>query len=125
VTPLQLAVAYAALANGGTVLRPHVVPVLGPVPGRPLDAAGADLNEYIHEIDTALRAGPLGPSIAGLVSRGHPRDPAIADDLWFAGWFPADRPEVAVVIHAKGADKPVVQSIAADVIHAVSEGGHW
>src|SRR5206468_10770486 len=32
-TPLQLAVAYAALANGGTVVRPHVA-------GAVLDASG-------------------------------------------------------------------------------------
>ncbi len=59
--PLQMAVAYAAIANGGTIVTPHVGMQVD-------DAAGRVLQEF----DPPPRApGPHGPRLPG----GYPRRP--------------------------------------------------
>jgi penicillin-binding protein 2 len=129
VTPIQVAVAYAALANGGTVLEPRVVAGGAPVAKRTVDVRADDLAR----VRAALRDSPLGPAAAGILAHA-PRpsgsraaaggsDVPMTEDTWFAGFAPADAPVVAVVIHGKGAGKDQVQAIAAATIHAALEGG--
>ncbi|HTU95492.1 MAG TPA: penicillin-binding transpeptidase domain-containing protein [Solirubrobacteraceae bacterium] len=72
VTPLQLAVAYAALANGGTVVRPHlgaaivtpggsVVQTIDPAPVRHLAVNQGDLATVRHGLHEAAQS-PGGTS---------------------------------------------------------------
>jgi penicillin-binding protein 2 len=111
VTPLQMAVAYAALANGGTVVRPHVAQaVLGPhrkvlrfPPARKLK-----LHDVWAIRDGLFRAahGATGTSAAIFGSfpvpvagkTGTAQDPHGDDDSWYASWAPAGNPRYVVVV---------------------------
>ncbi|HZR93305.1 MAG TPA: penicillin-binding protein 2 [Gaiellaceae bacterium] len=114
VSPLQLAVAYAALANGGTIVRPHL--------------ARAVLDEHEH-VTRRLRFPPrahlrlvdAGAIRAGLYSAAHDPGgtsagvfadfpvpvagktgtaemPTGSDTSWYASWAPAGRPRAVVVV---------------------------
>ncbi len=126
-TPLQMAVAVAAIANGGTRWRPYVIDAVLDAEGRELvrsepEAAGrlglsgstlALLKEGM--VDAAMRVSPVrgtaagvfGPSFErrwGVTVAGktgtHERDPAsgLADDGWFVCFAPAESPEIVVVV---------------------------
>ena len=114
VTPLQLADAYAGIANGGKVMTPHVLKqVLGP-DGRPVliykpkvafdsKCSGSNL--------AAMRAALLAVTQTGTgkgAFRGFPVEVAgktgtaqVAgkdDYAWFVGYAPADQPKYAVAV---------------------------
>jgi penicillin-binding protein 2 len=67
VTPLQLAVAYAAIANGGKVMRPRVVREV-------LDERGNVIDEFLPE---ELSDVELSPVVLGLIQEAlaHVTDP--------------------------------------------------
>lgn len=124
-TPLQMAVAAAAVANGGTVYRPRLVK-------RVLDGGGETVLEYQPEVvneagvkEQTLRlvregmvevvngprgtgkkarlpdvlvAGKTGTSqfIAGTRGKGTALPRQFRDHAWFIAFAPADAPEVAV-----------------------------
>ncbi len=114
VTPLQLAVAYAAFANGGTLVRPHVAKAV-------LDPAGHAVEQIavkprgtvklvgLQEIrDGLYRAanepggtsysvfGDFTPQIAG--KTGTAEAPPGSDHSWYASWAPAAHPKYVVVV---------------------------
>jgi penicillin-binding protein 2 len=131
VTVMQVAMAYVALANGGTLFVPHLVEKVVGKNGRvvvayePKVAAHVDTAPEILDVihrgmwkvtnEPGGTAYPYGHSdivsIAGksgtaevrsrqrqkpqLEVRGwHPT----RSHAWFAGWAPAERPEVAIVV---------------------------
>src|SRR5581483_9830410 len=111
VTPLQLAVAYAALANGGTVVRPHVgQAILGPhrrvlrfppvrrVALREVWAIRQGLFQAAHGSTGTSTAvfGDFRVPVAG--KTGTAQDPHGSDDSWYASWAPADHPRYVVVV---------------------------
>jgi penicillin-binding protein 2 len=114
ITPLQLAVAYSALANGGTVLRPHVGKAILDETNRPLWRMKFRPVRRLHLVDLAtIRDGlysaahdPGGTSaaifgrfpvpIAG--KTGTAQVPSGSDDSWYASWAPAYNPRVVVVV---------------------------
>jgi len=114
VTPLQLAVAYSALANGGAVVRPHVAnAVVGAngrsprhlrfVPRRRLHLTGADtirrgLYDAAHAGNGTSTAvfGSFPVPVAG--KTGTAQTPEGSDHSWYASWAPAGRPRVVVVV---------------------------
>ena len=118
ITPLQLAMAYAAIANGGTVYQPQVAKAI-------LSSRG----EVVQQFDPVVRgevAAPEGTfdflraSLAGVTSEGTGRVPfegfpldeipiasktgsaqVFSDNsttAWFASFAPADDPQYAVVM---------------------------
>jgi penicillin-binding protein 2 len=112
VTPLQLAVAYAALANGGTVVRPHVGDALldstGKVtrrlrfpPVRRLSlpdvwAIRQGLYSAAHEGTSASVFSSFPIPVAG--KTGTAETGTGADHSWYASWAPADDPQIVVVV---------------------------
>jgi penicillin-binding protein 2 len=110
VSPLQLAVAYATIANGGTVVTPHVgqAVVRGSVakpvhfePQRKLklvdvDAIRQGLYEAAHVGTSAAVFSTYPVPVAGKTGTAE-SGPGRDDHSWYASWAPAGHPEVVVV----------------------------
>jgi penicillin-binding protein 2 len=113
VTPLQLAVAYSALANGGTVVRPHVADAI--LRGESVQLLKFKPVRKVKLVDQwAIRDGlyqaahsPNGTSASlfanfpvpvagktGTAESGVGR----SDHSWYASWAPANHPKVVVVV---------------------------
>jgi len=151
VNVLQLALAYGALANGGTLYRPQVVrsietsdgTVVQDFPPRvrrmvevdqpKLDLVRAAMVDVVLDKKGTAHAGRIeGVDLAGKtgtaqVSQLAPRGSDQAnveyfnrDHAWFAGFAPAQSPEVAVIVlveHGGGGGKnavPVAMRIVRD-----------
>ncbi len=114
VSPLQLAVAYSALINGGTVVRPHVAEAVirdGVRHSAALqagaeaaalaldvgDQAGAvrGREQSVRHVGLGLRAASRS-TVAGKTgtAQAPPRD----DHSWYASWAPYDHPKLVVVV---------------------------
>jgi penicillin-binding protein 2 len=114
VTPLQLAVAYAALANGGTVVRPHVASAV-------LDGAGHPIKYLRTKPARKLKLVGLQAIRDGLYSAAHSpggtsasvfgdfpvqvsgktgtaEAPPGSDHSWYASWAPSANPKYVVVV---------------------------
>ena len=111
VTPLQLAVAYSALANGGTVVRPHVADAfirgasVQPIRFKPIRhlklvdlwAIKQGLYDAAHVGTSAAVFGGFPIPVAGktgTAETGVGRD----DHSWYASWAPFSHPKVVVVV---------------------------
>ena len=113
VTPLQLAVAYSALANGGTVVTPHVAGAI--VRGSSVKPIEFKPQRKVKLTDvSAIRDGlfqaahsPHGTSASlfatfpipvagktGTAESGAGR----SDHSWYASWAPANNPKIVVVV---------------------------
>jgi penicillin-binding protein 2 len=142
VTVLQLGLAYAALANGGTLYQPQVVrsietsdgTIVQEFPPRvrrmiPLDAnylrmIRSGLTGVVREsegtahAETVVGADMAGKTGTAQVTHVTPRsiDPQRVwyfnrDHAWFAGYAPAEAPEIAIVVlveHGGGGGKNAV-----------------
>jgi penicillin-binding protein 2 len=112
-TPLQMAVAYSALANGGTVVRPHVASAI--LRGESVQMLKFPPVRKLKLVDqSAIRDGlyqaahsPAGTSASlfanfpvpvagktGTAEAGTGR----SDHSWYASWAPAAHPKVVVVV---------------------------
>lgn len=134
-TPLQMAVVYAAIANGGTLVTPrvgdHLVdPVTGeaeqvPAGERRRAPLSRTLDRYLR---TALRGVVTDGTAAG-VFRSMPADWPVAgktgtseavatrDTSWFVSYAPADRPRyvVSVVVGQGGFGSDTAAPVARSV----------
>jgi penicillin-binding protein 2 len=114
VTPLQLAVAYSALANGGTVVRPHVAQALLTPSGTVSRVLRFRPRRRLHlvDVETIRQAlfnaahasngtssaifGSFPVPIAG--KTGTAQTPDGSDHSWYASWAPASHPRIVVVV---------------------------
>jgi penicillin-binding protein 2 len=112
VTPLQLAVAYSALANGGTVVRPHAADALLGAHGKRRLSFPPRAHLPLHDVwaireglqDAAHAAGGTSAAIFGNFpvavdgKTGTAQAPSGSDHSWYASWAPAVHPRVVVVV---------------------------
>lgn len=147
VTPLQIARLFAAIANQGELVTPHVV----------LSAsAAANLDAAPFASPPEKRQVPgLKPFTTGIIAQGLKR--AVADPLgsghlalhmeslavagktgtaetgknqtphsWFAGYFPADHPQYVIVVAIEhgGSGAEVAANLAREVIERVVAAGY-
>lgn len=107
-TPLQVAVMFAAIANNGYLVQPHLVKS----GGRSLDSYRTSLNLKQSTIDTVqgglravvaggtgkvLNSGSLPPS----AGKSGTAETSKQNHTWFGGYVPYDNPEIVVVAFAE------------------------
>jgi penicillin-binding protein 2 len=140
VTPLQMAVAYATLANGGTVVRPHLGAAIWTSHGRRALEFPPQRKVKLQDV-WAIRDGlylaahdQLGTSsaifstfpvpVAG--KTGTAEVPGGSDDSWYASWAPSNNPRYVVVVLIEhggfGADAaaPAARDIYSALFHVSS-----
>jgi penicillin-binding protein 2 len=123
VTPLQLAVAYAAIANGGTIVRPHagmdiqrpdgtLLQSIDPAPARQLNISPRHLDVIRQGLrDAASQPGGSAADVFGgfpeqvYGETGTAQYNGQQDYAWYAGYVPASattKPIVVVVTVQQG-----------------------
>jgi penicillin-binding protein 2 len=100
VTPLQMARLYAAVANGGWLVTPHLVEReterewIGLKP-ETLRVLRKGLRMVVTEGTATLLNDPTLPAVAGKTGTGE--DPPRPDHAWFGGYAPAGKPTLVIV----------------------------
>jgi len=100
VTPIQMARLYAAVANGGWLVRPHLVerPTerhwLG-LKAETLRVLRQGLRLVVTEGTATILNDPSLPPVAGKTGTGE--DPPRPDHAWFGGYAPAGHPSLVIV----------------------------
>jgi cell division protein FtsI (penicillin-binding protein 3) len=146
VTPLQLAVAFAAIANGGSVMRPYVVDrVVGPdgelqrraepkVERRAVsERVAADMRKMLREVvlsGTGKKAAVEGLEVAGKTGTTQKVDPATGRYTHrkftssFVGFAPAEGARICVAVIV---DEPQGEyyggAVAAPVVAEILKNG--
>ncbi|MFP5452208.1 MAG: peptidoglycan D,D-transpeptidase FtsI family protein, partial [Thermoleophilia bacterium] len=125
VTLTQLARAYAAIANGGTLVTPHLVQSVGDTPAavppaRRIVSQGtaaevdAMLRKVVSADGTGIAAAVRGYEVAGKTGTAQKYDDTIgaySDHLYtasFVGYLPADNPQLVIAVVV---DEPTAGSI--------------
>jgi len=131
VTPIQMAMAYAALANGGKLFVPQVVERVESFDGRPIVSYDPKVAHVVKVPAEAVDIWKRGMWLVNNVKGGTAFDHGVsqvttvmgktgtaevkkhhkdADDkerdkwnpnashAWFAGWAPAEDPELAIIV---------------------------
>ena len=100
VTPIQMARLYAAVANGGWLVTPHLVE--RPTPRRWIGLKPATLAVLRKGLRMVVTDGtgkvlndPNLPPVAGKTGTGE--DPPRPDHAWFGGYAPAGKPTLVIV----------------------------
>jgi penicillin-binding protein 2 len=100
VTPIQMARLYAAVANGGWLVTPHLVD--RPMPRRWLGLKPSTLRVLREGLRMVVTEGtarilndPSLPPVAGKTGTGE--DPPRPDHVWFGGYAPAGKPNLVIV----------------------------
>ena len=116
VTPLQMASVYCTIANGGTLVKPHVglrvedaathqtIQDLEPPPG---DSAGIDPHNLDLIKSALIGAAQPGSAIGGVFAGFQPtiagksgtaQVAGKSDYAWYASYAPADNPKYVVLV---------------------------
>ena len=139
VTPLQVARMVAAVANGGTLYRPYLVHKIAGHEGmfttihQPRAVGRLPVSDvHLQVIQDAMwgvttkasgtatqRFVGLGIPVAGKTGSAEPANAADASHSWFAGYFPADAPEVAMAIVVENAGEG--STVAAPMFRQIME----
>ncbi len=135
VTPLQMAMVAAAIANGGRLMRPHLV-------DRVLDRDGRTVSHVASQPESTVMsgdaAGKLGAMMARVVQEGTGTAAALSgvsvagktgtaevgrgrNQVWFIAFAPVNHPRVAISVTLENQDSsafggPVAGPIAKAVL---------
>jgi len=138
-TPLQVARMVAAVANGGTLYRPYLVERIAEGNAdpeqitQPQAKAGLPISEAnLETIKDALlgvttrtngtatyRFQGLNIPVAGKTGTAQAPGETALPHSWFAGYFPADKPEIAMVVLVENAGEG--STVAAPMFRQVVE----
>jgi penicillin-binding protein 2 len=138
-TPLQMAVAFAALVNGGEVLEPHVVDRVTSVDGRLVLDVGKTVTrriEFTEEHERFVRedftrvTNAGGTAAAAFSVMQNPwqtggktgtaeRDASEYDTAWFVGVTPIDNPRYVVAVMI--VDGGVAGKVAAPAVRNIMQ----
>lgn len=142
VTPLQLAAAYAAIANGGRLMHPYVVAEVRQPDGVRRRTEPRLIRQVVSARTAALlqgmlvsvvrdgypkRAGVPGYRIGGKTGTAQiplPDRPGYSDETihTFAGFGPADRPTFAMVVRIdRPKSRPFADSTAAPLFGEIAK----
>lgn len=139
VTPLQIAMAMATIANGGTLYEPHLVDRVGLIGEEPtlvvtpVVIRQVDLEpEQLQTIRGSLRNVAIDPIIGTAEYRLGGLEIAVAGKTgtaqvagtgdphaWFAGFVPYDEPEIAIVVLIENGGQG--SSVAAPIFRRIVE----
>ncbi len=115
VTPLQMAMVAAAVANGGTLMTPHLMTRIRDRGGDVVQTAGteeltdvmdataaAELTSMMQSVveqgtGTPANLSAAGVDVAGKTGTAESDDPN-SNDAWFIGFAPAEAPTVAIAV---------------------------
>jgi len=140
VTPMQMAVLYAALANGGIIYEPHIVHKISDENGDeikilPKKLADLPISEAHRLIIVDALAGVVGeahgtaswlrlPDIAIAGKTGTAQNPHGDNHAWFVCFAPAENPRiaVAVIVENAGHGSSIAAPIARDVVKFFIQG---
>ncbi len=140
VTPLQMAVMYAAFANGGTVLTPRVGSALvDPVTGASEEVAAgprhrapvsAEVGSYVRgALRDVVTGGSVRRTFAGLPGwpvagkTGTAEVTGKRDTSWFVSYAPVNRPTwVVAVVVAQGGPGARTAAPVARAVHETLRG---
>ncbi|EAQ75770.1 MULTISPECIES: penicillin-binding protein 2 [unclassified Synechococcus] len=100
VTPLQMARLYAAVANGGWLVTPHLVERDTPrtwigLKPTTLKVLRQGLREVVTNGTATMLNDPRLPAVAG--KTGTAEDPPRPDHAWFGGYAPAGKPDLVII----------------------------
>jgi penicillin-binding protein 2 len=135
VTPLQVAVQAAAIANGGSLVTPHLL--LSPrrpasSPPRPsLGLSPQDLSLLRQAMTRVVAPGGTAasiymPGLAVAGKTGTAENPAGAPHSWFVGFAPADDPKIVVAVLVEhGGPDHAAPPIARKLLLAAGRNGYF
>lgn len=144
VTPIQVAAAYGALANGGTLMKPYIVAevvdrdgeeskkfqpqVVGQAVSQETSAKVNKMLERVVEAGTGDKARPAGYTAAGKTGTAQKIDPKTGSYSKkdyvssFVGFVPASAPRLVILVMVDSPEGVIYGgSIAAPVFKAVAE----
>lgn len=119
VTPLQMAVYVATIANGGTWYRPHavrklfnpnatpkeiIIPIEGkklPIKKEAMDLVRQGMFLVVNGAGTATHVRIPGINVAG--KTGTAQNPHGRDHAWFIGFAPFENPKIALAVIVENA----------------------
>jgi penicillin-binding protein A len=137
VTPLQMALVAAAVANGGRLMAPHLTDHVIDRDGRTVEqiaphvqaqvmspstaAAVTGMMANVVKEGTGTAAALSGIQVAGKTGTATTNQPGL-DDLWFIAFAPVHNPRVAIAVtveHQPGFGGTVAAPIAKQVMEAL------
>ncbi len=135
VTPLQMAMVAATVANDGVLMRPHLVDRLESESGRVRDVEPTELRTVMSAADAAAITEAMvqavegeygqfyagGAKVAGVITAGKSGSAQLAagrPHSWFIGFAPAEQPRIAiaVIVERAGSGSEVAVPLAGDLM---------
>jgi peptidoglycan glycosyltransferase len=137
VTPLQMAMVAASVANGGVLMTPHLGDQVIDADGRIVKRVGPDrfsrvmsagaaqqVNAMMQQVvreGTGTAAALSGIDVAGKTGTAEKNIAARINQPWFIGFAPANDPKVAVAVTVETAIGGTGGGIAAPIAKSVME----
>jgi peptidoglycan glycosyltransferase len=142
VTPLQMAMVAAAVANHGTLMTPHLTDRVVDRDGRTLERIGATEYSQVMKPETADAVGQMmahvvgegtgtaaalqGIQVAGKTGTAEVGNSKSINQVWFIAFAPLVNPRIAIAVtveRSSGQGGTVAAPIAKQVLQALLGGG--